>query len=106
MPIVATVFRNGRRIETFRKGERSVSAIVQMMIGRELTTTILRSQRRSPRSRVALSVKNLSWGQQLRDISLDVRKGEIVGLGGLDGQGQRSLLFALFGVLKGCFGYC
>ena len=33
----ATVFRNGRRIETFRKGERSVSAIVQMMIGRELT---------------------------------------------------------------------
>ena len=100
----ATVFRNGRRIETFRKGERSVSAIVQMMIGRELIHHYPEKPTPNSGARVALSVKNLSWGQQLRDISFDVRKGEIVGLGGLDGQGQRSLLFALFGVLKGISG--
>lgn len=100
----ATVFRNGRRIETFRKGERSVSAIVQMMIGRELIHHYPEKPTPDSGARVALSVKNLSWGQQLRDISFDVRKGEIVGLGGLDGQGQRSLLFALFGVLKGISG--
>ncbi len=100
----ATVFRNGRRIETFRIGERSMSAIVQMMIGREMTHHYPDKPPANPGAPVALSARNLSWGQQLRDISLDVRKGEIVGLGGLDGQGQRSLLFALFGVLKGVSG--
>ena len=46
-----------------------------------------------------LECRGLSWTQRLRDISLAVRPGEIVGLGGLDGQGQRQLLLALFGVL-------
>jgi ribose transport system ATP-binding protein len=46
----------------------------------------------------------LSWGERLRDISFSVRAGEIVGLGGLDGQGQRPLLLALFGVLRGLTG--
>ena len=100
----ATVFRNGRRIETFRIGERSMDAIVQMMIGRELTHQYPDKPAPDMSAAVALSVRNLSWGEQLKDISLQVRKGEIVGLGGLDGQGQRSLLFALFGVLKGVSG--
>jgi ribose transport system ATP-binding protein len=51
-----------------------------------------------------LQTRNLSWTDRLRDISLVVRAGEIVGLGGLDGQGQRDLLLALFGVLRGCTG--
>ncbi|MEK1890008.1 MAG: sugar ABC transporter ATP-binding protein [Phyllobacterium sp.] len=100
----ASVFRNGRKIETFRIGERSMDAIVQMMIGRELIHHYPEKPAANPSTPVALSVRNLSWGEQLKDISLEVRKGEIVGLGGLDGQGQRSLLFALFGVLKGVSG--
>jgi ribose transport system ATP-binding protein len=100
----ASVFRNGRRIETFKKGTRSVNAIVQMMIGRELTHQYPDKPAPKPHEPVALSVDNLSWGRELRDISLDIRKGEIVGLGGLDGQGQRELLLALFGVLRGVSG--
>ena len=51
-----------------------------------------------------LECRNLTWTDRLRDISLTVGAGEVVGLGGLDGQGQRELLLALFGVLRGCSG--
>ena len=49
-------------------------------------------------------MRNLNWGDRLRDISFTADAGEIVGLGGLDGQGQRELLLALFGVLRGVSG--
>jgi len=52
----------------------------------------------------ALDVRGLSWGGRLHDIRLAVRAGEIVGLGGLDGQGQREFFLALFGVLRGVTG--
>ena len=51
-----------------------------------------------------LEVENLGWEKRLSDISLGVGAGEIVGLGGLDGQGQKMLLLALFGVLRGVTG--
>jgi ribose transport system ATP-binding protein len=51
-----------------------------------------------------LEVRDLSWSDRLSGISLSVRAGEVVGLGGLDGQGQRELLLALFGVLRGVSG--
>ena len=51
-----------------------------------------------------LEVRNLSWTDRLNDISLQLHAGEVVGLGGLDGQGQRELLLALFGVLRGTTG--
>lgn len=52
----------------------------------------------------ALEARNLSWSNKLKNISLGVHAGEVVGLGGLDGQGQRELLLALFGVLRGVTG--
>jgi ribose transport system ATP-binding protein len=52
----------------------------------------------------ALEVEHLSWEPELRDISFTVNRGEIVGLAGLEGQGQGELLFALFGVYAGVSG--
>jgi ribose transport system ATP-binding protein len=99
-----SVFRNGRHIETFRKGERQEDEIVQLMIGREWANVYPPKPGRGQTATPVLEVAGLRWGDRLKDISLTVGKGEIVGLGGLDGQGQRELLLALFGVLRGVEG--
>ncbi|MFI5011085.1 MAG: sugar ABC transporter ATP-binding protein [Hyphomicrobiales bacterium] len=104
----ASVFRNGRHIETFDKGRRSTGEIVQLMIGRDIATQYPgKPQRPRPGSAPngpALKLENLCWDNRLDRISLEIGRGEIVGLGGLDGQGQKTLLFALFGVLRGVTG--
>jgi ribose transport system ATP-binding protein len=58
----------------------------------------------SGKSAPRLEVRHLGWTDRLHDISLQLRAGEVIGLGGLDGQGQRELLLALFGVLRGITG--
>jgi ribose transport system ATP-binding protein len=99
----ASVFRNGRHIQTFSKGARTNDEIVQLMIGREISSQYPPKPQR-PRPKPLLEVKNLSWEDRLRDITLGLGSGEILGLGGLDGQGQKELLLALFGVLNGVSG--
>ena len=99
----ASVFRNGRHIETFDKGARSTGEIVQLMIGRDIAAQYPAKPIR-PRPAPALKIENLGWEPRLEGISLEVGAGEIVGLGGLDGQGQKSLLLSLFGVLRGVTG--
>jgi ribose transport system ATP-binding protein len=99
----ASVFRNGRHIETFDKGVRSTADIVQLMIGRDIAAQYPPKPLRKS-TKPVLTLDNLSWEKRLDSISLRVGAGEIVGLGGLDGQGQKSLLLALFGVLRGVTG--
>jgi ribose transport system ATP-binding protein len=99
----ASVFRNGRHIETFDMGVRSTADIVQLMIGRDIAAQYPTKPARNA-AKLMLAVENLSWEKHLDRISLSVGAGEIVGLGGLDGQGQKSLLLALFGVLRGVTG--
>src|SRR5579872_1016958 len=96
----ASVFRNGRHIETFDKGARSTADIIQPMIGRDIAAQYPAKPPRKPMKPV-LALENLSWERHLDRISLSVGAGEIVGL---DGQGQKSLLLALFGVLRGVTG--
>ncbi|MGI4748972.1 MAG: sugar ABC transporter ATP-binding protein [Janthinobacterium lividum] len=102
-----SVFANGRHIETFARGARSEDEIVRMMIGRELSQLFpplpVRPEGALPLKPV-LETRDLSWENHLRGVSLSVAPGEILGLGGLDGQGQREYLLALFGCLSGMTG--
>ncbi|MBA5776186.1 sugar ABC transporter ATP-binding protein [Stappia sp. F7233] len=98
-----SVFRNGQHIETFAKGEKSEREIVRLMIGRDVEAQFPAKPPSKPedqRGEELLSVRNLKWENRLNGIDLSLRRGEIVGLGGLDGQGQKELLLALFGVLR------
>ncbi|WP_421759038.1 sugar ABC transporter ATP-binding protein [Devosia sp.] len=100
-----TVFRNGRKIETFEAGTKTDDQIIEMMIGREYHHVFPPKPAPQPdTAHAVLEVRNLTWAPRLSGVSLQARVGEIVGLGGLDGQGQRELLLALFGVLRGASG--
>ena len=97
---VMSVFRNGQHVETFPKHRHTDDEIVQLMIGRDLGQAFPPKPKRPSPSPLALEVKHVDWQGQLNDISFRLGKGEILGLGGLDGQGQKELLLALFGVLR------
>lgn len=100
----ATIFRDGRTVGTVDLATASNEQIVQMMVGREIDEVFPAKPPR-PETRVpALAVEHLTWEPELRDISFVVERGEIVGLAGLEGQGQGELLFALFGVYAGVSG--
>src|ERR1700757_810233 len=118
---ICSVFRNGKHIETFPMSSRTTEEIVPMMIGREVAraypkknesptqSTPSHAEPQTPNAErqtqtPLLEIKDLTWYQTLTGISLKLAAGEIVGLGGLDGQGQSELLLALFGVLRGLTG--
>src|SRR5690606_24703587 len=95
-----TVFRNGSKIDSYPAGSKTDEEVIQMMIGREYHSVFPPKPTHVNTSKPILEVKNLSWSDKLHNISFSLRPGEIVGLGGLDGQGQSELQLALFGVLK------
>ncbi len=95
-----TVLRGGRLIETFKNGERRPEEVLQMMIGRDLSRIYPPKPVPAAARQTVLDVSGFSWTNRLSDVTLTIGRGEIVGLGGLDGQGQRELLLGLFGVLR------
>ena len=100
-----TVFCNGRSVASFTAGTKSDNEIVELMIGREYSAVFPPRTPSIARDAPArLDVRQLGWVDRLTNISLRVHAGEVIGLGGLDGQGQRELLLALFGVLRGTTG--
>ncbi|RWC14268.1 MAG: sugar ABC transporter ATP-binding protein [Mesorhizobium sp.] len=99
-----TVFRNGRNVASYPAGSKSDNEVVELMIGREYSHIFPPKPGPTAAATTVLEARSLSWADRLDNISLSVRAGEVVGLGGLDGQGQRELLLAFFGVLRGLSG--
>ncbi|WP_114812146.1 sugar ABC transporter ATP-binding protein [Paraburkholderia kururiensis] len=102
-----TVYRNGRHVMSFEAGTRTDNEVVEMMIGRKYQHAFPPRPAHHDAGKPAppvLACRDLSWNDTLQGISFSLKPGEILGLGGLDGQGQRELLLALFGVLRGCAG--
>src|SRR5260221_4799609 len=91
-----TVFCNGRSVATYAAGTKTDNEVVELMIGREYNAVFpARTARAASDAAPRLEVCKLGWSDRLTDISLQLHAGEVVGLGGLDGQGQRELLLGL-----------
>ncbi len=93
-----TIFRNGENVAQidFSKDGKDPELIVSHITG-EARTQTRREERGSSGGQRLLSVRNLNYGGALKDVSFDLREGEILGIGGLSGQGQHELMLALAG---------
>ncbi len=90
-----TVLRDGKVISTNPTNELSVGDIIRMMVGRDLEHEQLRHDLKA--GRVALRVAGLTRGRKVRDVSFEVRRGEILGVAGLMGSGRTETMRAVFG---------
>ena len=95
-----TVLRSGRVSGECIPSQETNASLSQMMIGSEPSALVHQT---SQPGEVVLAVKQLSlprldpFGMNLQPIDLEVRQGEIVGIAGVSGNGQRELLYALSG---------
>lgn len=90
------VLRDGQYIGTVRTEETQMSQIISMMVGREVPADA-RPQHAPPSDEVIISVEGLSTESLLKDISFQVRKGEILGFAGLMGAGRTETARCIFG---------
>jgi inositol transport system ATP-binding protein len=91
-----TVLRDGDLVGTVEKDEVTEHDLIRMMVGRELTNVYPKTE--VDIGETVFRVKNLSSEHTFRNISFNVRKGEIFGIGGLVGSKRTELLEALFGM--------
>lgn len=91
-----SVYRDSHYIASFEWGKVSEQQILNWIVGREVQD-IYPPRNRVKSDEIALSIRHLSMGKKLRDISIDVRKGEILGIAGLQGHGQTEFLYTVFG---------
>ncbi len=87
-----TVFRDGRYVSTERVADVTPDDVVRRMVGREITQLYPPKQTRDERSaETILTVRDLGDGARFHGISFDLRKGEILGIGGLIGSGRTEI---------------
>jgi inositol transport system ATP-binding protein len=91
-----TVFRDGKHVASLPAAELDRDKLITLMVGRELTQMFPKLE--AEIGDVVLSVRNLNRGHLVKDVSFDLRRGEILGFAGLMGAGRTEVLETLFGV--------
>ncbi len=92
-----TVFRNGTTVAAHDTASVSDDEIIAEMLGRRMER-LYPNRVDTATDRLALRIRELTVGHRLKGATLDLREGEVLGVGGLQGHGQRELFHALFGV--------
>ena len=91
-----TVIRDGEKIKTMPTSEASTEAIVRLMVGREISERYVK--RNVDIGGLLFEATNISAAPKVKDCSISVRKGEIVGLSGLMGSGRTEFARAMVGL--------
>lgn len=93
-----SVLRDGRLIDTVNSGDATEDQLKRLMVGRELSDRYYRTDYGEPVSQeVVLSARGISVPGQIQDVSLELHRGEILGIGGLSECGMHEVGKAVFG---------
>ncbi|AMC93778.1 sugar ABC transporter ATP-binding protein [Erysipelothrix larvae] len=94
-----SIMRDGKYVGTWPANEMTIDAIIAQMVGRELTD-LFPSRDVVPSEEVKLEVQNITSvnPRSFKNISFNLRKGEILGIGGLVGAQRTEMVEALFGI--------
>ena len=93
-----TVIRDGQHIITMDYKDTTQERIIRYMVGRELKEKFPRIK--TPVGETIFEVKNLTAGKAVKNVSFQVREGEILGIAGLMGAGRTETVRAIFGADK------
>ncbi len=93
-----TVLKDGEYMGTYKVSEVDTEFLVRKMVGREVH--LFYKRERVPIGEKLFEVKGLSKKELVENVSFEVRKGEIFGIGGLAGSGRTELVSLIFGILK------
>lgn len=91
-----TVLRDGSLIGTVEAAKTDADEVIRMMVGRSLER--IYPEKGTPSRQTLLKVDNLNAGSKCRNVSFDLRRGEILGVFGLVGSGRTEIMRALSGV--------
>lgn len=95
------VMRDGYVVRDVPAGETDVADITKWMVGRNLQASVREDIRINPNAKTIMSIRNL-WvdmsGETVRDVNLDIKEGEIFGIGGLAGQGKLGIPNGVMGL--------
>lgn len=95
-----TVMRDGEYVGTIQTAESTKDDIINMMVGRVVYEEPKNHSKVPNDAPVVLSVRNLRAGRMVKDVSFDLRKGEILGVSGLMGAGRTETARVIFGADK------
>lgn len=94
------VQRNGRMVDQVSRETYDRTTVIEQMIGRSLESAYPELPEWDPSAPEVLRVESVSTKRQLHDFTLSIRAGEIVGVAGLDGQGQEEIFEVLAGARR------
>lgn len=98
-----TILRRGKVVGQVDTNNTTIPELAELMVGRKVKLSVDKSPHMP--GEVVLEIKNLNFKdergvQKVKDLSLSVRRGEILGIAGVDGNGQSELVELLTGILK------
>ena len=101
-----TVLRNGSIVNTKPTRDYSLTGLIEDMIGRKTAALTTADEELASKctGRPLMTVEHLNCGSRLKDVSFELREGEVLGLAGLMGSGRTEVVESLFGLNKDASG--